>query len=86
MGAVRAVVNLFPVYGDFMVKRVFVEHLPDLILPEEYQDDLEGRNLRLQIRYSAKGVEILGDAAQVKELESLLQQLDPEIIEQMLCG
>jgi FAD/FMN-containing dehydrogenase len=42
--------------------------------------------VRLRIRASADGVEVLGDAQQVQELERLLAGLDPAEIEQMLCG
>lgn len=64
----------------------FVEHLPDLIHPQDYVSDAEGRRLRLQIRPTSEGVEILGDAMRPKELERLLESLDPAAIESMLCG
>lgn len=69
-----------------MTERRFVEDLPDLIHPEDYAADPHGRRLRLRIRPSADGVEVLGDAMRVKELERLLAALSPEEIEQMLCG
>jgi hypothetical protein len=69
-----------------MTARRFVADLPDLIQPEDYAADPRGRRLRLRIRASADGVEVLGDAMQVQELERLLAGLSPEEIEQMLCG
>ncbi len=64
----------------------FVEHLPDLIHPEDYPSDPDGRRVRLRIRTSAEGVEILGDAMRPAVLEALLEELDAGEIEQMLCG
>lgn len=64
----------------------FVEHLPDLITPEEYAADPDGRRVRVQIRVTAAGVEVLGDAVRPLDLEALLRALDPAVIEQMLCG
>ncbi len=69
-----------------MVGYRFVEHLPDLINADEYAADPQGRTVRLQVRYSTAGVEIIGDAARPEELEQLLEGLRPEKIEQMLCG
>ncbi len=68
------------------MKHRFVEHLPDLIHPEDYPSDPDGRRVRLRIRASADGVEILGDAMRPAVLEELLAELDPEELEQMLCG
>jgi hypothetical protein len=64
----------------------FVQHLPDLIHPEDYAGDLEGRRVRVRIRATEQGVELLGDAMRPDELEKLLESLDAEVIEQMLCG
>ncbi len=68
------------------MKHRFVEHLPDLIHPEDYPSDPGGRRVRLRIRASADGVEILGDAMRPAVLEELLAELEPEELEQMLCG
>jgi hypothetical protein len=64
----------------------FVPHLPDLIDPGEYDDDLSGRLVRLRIRADEEGVEILSDGSRAAVIERLLEGLDPEEIEQMLCG
>ncbi len=64
----------------------FVSELPDLITPDEYAGDPQGRRVRLRIRVTDGGIEILGDAVRPEELERLLEELDPETIEQMLCG
>lgn len=41
---------------------------------------------RLRLRGTEQGLEIIGDAIQIQELEKLLEGLDVEVIEQMLCG
>ena len=64
----------------------FVAHLPDLIQSEEYDSDLEGKRVRLQIRIRDGGLEILGDSVRPKSLESLLDELEVVEVEQMLCG
>jgi FtsH ternary system-associated peptide len=69
-----------------MAEYRFVPHLPDLIHPEDYADDPEGRRVRLRIRITDEGVEVLGDALRPLALERLLEELGAEIIEQMLCG
>ena len=62
----------------------FVHQLPDLIHPEDYAGDPEGQ--RMRIRATAEGVELLGDAMRPEALERLLETLDAEVIEQMLCS
>lgn len=69
-----------------MSVKVFVRHLPDLIHPSDYASDPEGREVRLRVRVTADGVEVLGDAMRPGELEALLEALGPDAIEQMLCG
>ncbi|MEB8343014.1 radical SAM-modified peptide, FtsH ternary system-associated [Streptomyces endophyticus] len=63
-----------------------VEHIPDLIQPEEYQDHPEGRLVRISIRTDGEGVQVIGDAFRPDLLEGLLEALGPDAIEQMLCG
>lgn len=64
----------------------FVEQLPDLIDPSEYESDPKGRRVRLRLRCDENGVVILGDAARAASLEALLESMGVEEIEQMLCG
>jgi hypothetical protein len=64
----------------------FVDVLPDLIQPEEYDSDPEGKRVRLRIRVRDDGIEILGDSVRPRSLESLLSQLEVRKVEQMLCG
>jgi hypothetical protein len=68
------------------MERRFVDDLPDLIAPEEYAGDPAGKRVRLRIRVTAEGVEVLGDAVRPEELERMLRALDAAVIEQMLCG
>lgn len=64
----------------------FVADLPDLLHANDYETDPEGRRVRVRLRVTAHGVEILGDAVRAGEIEALLQKLEPEQIERMLCG
>jgi hypothetical protein len=64
----------------------FVERLPDLIHPEDYAADPDGRRVRLRIQATADGVAVLGDAMRSEVLEHLLHDLGADVIEQMLCG
>jgi len=64
----------------------FVPSLPDLIEPHEYASDPGGRRVRVRIRLTPEGVEVLGDAVRPAELEKLLETLGAQVIEQMLCG
>ncbi|MEV5880087.1 radical SAM-modified peptide, FtsH ternary system-associated [Streptomyces sp. NPDC052101] len=63
-----------------------VEHVPDLIQPEEYEQHPEGRLVRISISVDGSGVQVLGDAFRPEVLEQLLERLGPDAIEQMLCG
>jgi hypothetical protein len=63
-----------------------VSSLPDLIEPGEYAEHPEGRLLRFRIQFDAEGVTVLGDAFRPQLLEALLESLEPEEIEQMMCG
>lgn len=67
-------------------KTCFVGYLPDLIQPEEYANHPKGELVRLQIRLTPEGIEILGDAMRPDVLERLLNSLNVNEIEQMLCG
>lgn len=69
-----------------MTERRYVADLPDLIAPQDYAGDPAGRLVRLRIRVTEHGVEVLGDAVRPLELEALLRGLDPPFIEQTLCG
>jgi len=69
-----------------MIEYRFVEHLPDLIGPEDYPDDPDGQRVRIRVSVTADGVEVLGDAMRPEVLERLLQELGARVIEQMLCG
>jgi len=64
----------------------YVESLPDLIDPEEYVTQPEGKLVRVRIAVTDSGVEVLGDALRPVTLEAVLAALGPDQIEQMLCG
>jgi hypothetical protein len=65
---------------------VFVPELPDLIEPSEYTDHPDGDLIRLRIRVTPDGVEVLGDALRPASLEKMLAALGGGLVEQMLCG
>ncbi|HLW78511.1 MAG TPA: radical SAM-modified peptide, FtsH ternary system-associated [Terriglobia bacterium] len=69
-----------------MAEYRFVEHLPDLIHPDDYAGDPAGRRVRIQVRVTEQGIEVLGDAMRPAAIERLLEALGAERIEQMLCG
>ncbi len=64
----------------------FVSHLPDLILPKEYSEDPQGKRIRIRIKKTGDGIEVMGDAMRPAELDKLLEFLGPENIEKVLCG
>ncbi len=64
----------------------FTDHLPDLITPDDYETAHYHKTVRLRLRVTDEGVEILGDSPYAGLLEDLLAELDPEAIEMMLCG
>ncbi len=63
-----------------------VQHLPDLISPEEYDAHPRGRLVRIRIAVRDGAVEVLGDAMRPELLETFLGTLGSEVIEQMMCG
>ena len=67
------------------MQRAFIAHVEELIPPESYAADPAGRAVRLRIEATEAGVRVLGDAVHAAELEALLGDLDPEVIQQMLC-
>ena len=64
----------------------FVEHLPDLITPEDYLDPPDRKKIRIRITITNQGIEILGDRMYAPLLEELLARTDATEIERMLCG
>lgn len=69
-----------------MTEHVFVEALPDLIAAAEYADHPDGDLVRLRVRVTEAGVEILGDAMRPAAVEAVLAALGAPEMEQMLCG
>jgi hypothetical protein len=62
-----------------------VPFLPDLMTPED-KDNRDGKKIRIRIKATDNGVDILGDSMYVKELEALLKKLEAPEIEMVLCG
>ena len=72
-----------------MPRITFVDHLPDLIDPHDadaHRADPRGRRVRLQVRVTESGIEILGDSMRPEPLDNLLEALDPDEIQHTLCG
>lgn len=66
--------------------REIADHIDDLIHPEDYAADPEGRKIRIEIRFTDDGVRVVGDSQRARELEEFLSKLEPAAIRQMLCG
>lgn len=64
----------------------YVGHLPELITSDDYAVTDQRKLVRIQLRLTADGLEILGDSPYPERLEELLASLDPAVIEMMLCG
>lgn len=65
---------------------VYVDHLPDLMDWDDYDVAHEKRVVKFEIHITENGVEILGDCPYPALLEKLLEGLEPDIIEMMMCG
>jgi len=68
-----------------MTPKKIVARLADLMTPADYRDET-AKKIRLRIRLTPDGVEILGDAMYVAELEALLDTLNATEMERTLCG
>lgn len=64
----------------------YVDHLPDLMTWDDYAVTHERKLVRIQLKVTDQGLEILGDSPYPHMLEALLAELDPETIQMMLCG
>ncbi len=64
----------------------FVDHLPDLITEEDYQDAPDKKKIRIQISLTGDGVEILGDTMHAPMPEELLGGTGAKEIQKMPCG
>ena len=63
----------------------FVSHLPNLIPPEEYGAH-DRKKIRVRIRATEEGLEILGDSMYPALLEKLLADAGARRIQSVLCG
>ncbi len=71
--------------NDDVPRIQYVSHLPDLIRPEEYADSNKKR-VRIRIRVTREGLEILGDSMYPQQLEKLLKKAGAKKLEGVLCG
>jgi hypothetical protein len=72
--------------GEPVTQTRCVAHLPDLRNADDHEGDPAGRRVRVRLRVTPQGLQIIGDAVRAAEIEALLQQLEPAMIERMLCG
>ena len=68
------------------IKTRFVDHLPDLITPEDYRDPPGKKKIRIRISLTGDGVEVLGDTMHAPLLEALLRDMGAAEIQKMPCG
>lgn len=64
----------------------YVGHIPDLMEWDDYEVADKKRVVRIQLRITAEGLEIIGDSPYPQAVEELLAALDPKVLEMMLCG
>ncbi len=64
----------------------YVNHIPDLMTWDDYEDVDTKKVVRFQLRVTDDGLEIIGDSPYPHLLEELLAKLDPKVVEMMLCG
>lgn len=64
----------------------YVNHLPDLMTWKDYEAAHQQKVVRLCLKVTDEGLEIIGDSPYPCLLEELLEALGPRAIEMMLCG
>lgn len=67
-------------------KATYVGHIPDLMTWDDYEVSHERKLVRFRLTVTDQGLEIIGDSPYPHLLEDLLAQLDPAVVEMMLCG
>ncbi len=68
------------------IGNIFVASLPDLMTKEDYVAPGRNKKIRIRIKSTEEGLEILGDSRHPLELEKLLAEMGADEIERMLCG
>jgi len=63
-----------------------VNDIPDLITWDDYEEVEAKKLVRVQLRVTENGVELIADSPYPKLLEELLEKLGPEVIETLICG
>lgn len=67
-------------------KILFTDSLPNLITPDDYRQEDSGCKVRVRIRQTDEGIEIIGDSRHIVELETLLAATGIREMERVLCG
>ena len=68
------------------IKYVNAEELPDLLTEEDYAQEGAPKKIKLRLKATERGIEILGDSMYPEELEALLRGIGAEEIGMVLCG
>lgn len=71
---------------DELPKIRFTDSLPNLITPDDYRQEDNGCKIRVRIRQTEEGIEIIGDSRHIAELETLLAATGIKEMERVLCG
>ncbi|NIA19767.1 MAG: hypothetical protein GWP07_04960 [Xanthomonadaceae bacterium] len=64
----------------------FVDSLPNLITADDYRQEAPGCKVRVRIRQTEEGIEILADSQYIAQLETLLTAAGIKEMERVLCG
>ena len=72
-----------------MSEKPTIQHatdIPDLMNWDDYEGVELKKHVRVRIRVTEEGIEIIADSPYPQLVEELLARLDPKVIEKMLCG
>ncbi len=64
----------------------FTTRLPELMTAADYDAAHRKKTVRLRLKVTDEGLEIIGDTPYPQLLDQLLTGLEPETIERVLCG
>ncbi len=64
----------------------YTNHLPDLMTEDDYMKASDQKRIRLQLKITDQGIEIIGDSQYPHLLDKILEALEPHQIEKVLCG
>lgn len=65
---------------------VFIDRIDDLMRPEDYREASGRKKIRIRIKNTADGLELVGDSLYPGELEKLLADTATQPLKKVLCG